>query len=637
MKKLDLAKGAPQFLILLLAALLLTASPRTASAQDPPGKVARMDIVEGSVTVQPAGTQAWLNANPNRPLTTGDGIWVGDSSRGEMHIGGTAVRFRNDTGISFLNLNDQAVQIQLAQGGLNVRLQRLYPGEAFEIDTPNLAFTLLSAGDFTISYDGDTNMTFVIVRSGSGEVTGGGTAYTMQAAQRAAISGPTPLSLENGPLPPLDDFEHWCANLDMQEQQSMSARYISTEVIGYQDLDRYGTWRTDPAYGHVWVPSGVEAGWAPYHRGHWVNIAPWGWTWVDEQPWGFAPFHYGRWAYSGGAWVWVPGSVAVVVGRAPVRPMYAPALVAFVGGGGFSVSLSLGGGGAGVAWFPLGPRDVWVPSYHCSPRYVENVNISGSTVIQRTQITNVYNTTVVNNVHVTNITYSNQAAPGAVMAVSRESFVGGRSVAEASVKISAEEIQRPHVAESKPISASEAPKVSAAAIHSSSTPPASIANRAIVTKMKPAPQVVPIGHTETVAKSNLVKAAPPATPKLAPPPKAAAAGTKPGAMGNAKPAPPAKPAAPTATGKPVKPAPTATEKPAKPAPTATEKPVKPAPMATEKPVKPAPTATEKPVKPAPTATEKPAQAAPSETKRTAKAATTGTKKSTKKTDKPEQP
>src|SRR5580698_6572962 len=161
--------------------------------------------------------------------------------------------------------------------------------------------------------------------------------------------------------------------------------------------------------------------------GHWAFVGPWGWTWVDDAPWGFAPFHYGRWAYVGGGWGWIPGpvavvgvgGVAVVGGGWGVRPVYAPALVGFVGGGGFSASIEIGGGVAGVAWVPLGPRDVWVPGYHTSAVYMTNVNVTSTTIVNRTQITNVYNTTIINNntTTVTKITYSNQAAPGAVTAV----------------------------------------------------------------------------------------------------------------------------------------------------------------------------------------------------------------------------
>jgi hypothetical protein len=525
---------------LLLAAGLLLALPGQVGAQvqDPPGRVARLNFIQGSVSMQPAGTQDWFDANPNRPLTTGDNLWSGDDGRGEFHLGSASMRLSNDTGISFLNLNDQAVQIQLAQGTLDVRLRQLGDNDAYEVDTPNLAFSLLRPGEYRISVDPNGNTTAITVWSGSGEVTGGGSAYNLDPGQQGIFSGTSPLSYDNEYAPPYDDFDNWCLSRDRREDQSQSARYISREVIGYDDLDAYGTWRTDPEYGNVWVPSGVAVGWAPYHLGHWAYVAPWGWTWVDDQPWGFAPFHYGRWAYAGGGWVWVPGSVAVVPGRPYVRPMYAPALVAFVGGGGFSVSIGLGGGIAGVAWFPLGPRDVWVPSYHASPAYVQNVNVSNSTVINRTQITTVYNTTTVTNVtNVTNITYMNQNAPGAVTAVSKEAFTTGKPVAAAAVKVTPQQIQHPQVVE-RTAAAPPRNLAPAAAVKASARPPAALANRPIVTKMKPSPQVVPIGHKDTIARSNLVKPAPPAPPAKKLPP----------------PAPATRPAAAPAPGKPVPPA-----------------------------------------------------------------------------------
>jgi len=552
MRRSNSAHGVRNLVFLLLAAGLLLVLPGQAGAQfqDPPGRVARLNFIQGSVSVQPAGTQDWFDANPNRPLTTGDNIWSGDDGRGELHVGGTSMRLWNDTGISFLNLNDQAIQIQLAQGTLNVRLRQLGATEGFEVDTPNLAFTLLRPGEYRINVDPDGSKTTIYVRAGSGEVTGGGSAYNLNTGQLVNFSGTSPLLYDNEGLPPFDDFDNWCISRDRIEEQSRTARFISREVIGYEDLDANGTWRVDPEYGNVWVPNGIAVDWAPYHHGHWAYVAPWGWTWVDDQPWGFAPFHYGRWAYARGAWLWVPGSVAVVVGHPYVRPMYAPALVAFVGGGGFSVSIGLGGGVVGMAWFPLGPRDVWVPSYHCSPAYVQSVNISNSTVINRTQITTIYNSTNVTNVtNVTNITYMNQNAPGAVTAVSKEAFTSGRPVAAVAVKVTPQQIQHPQVVER---TAPPAPRniVPAAAAKASVRPPAALANRGIVTKMKPSPQVVPIGHKETIARSNLVKPAPLAPPaKPLPPPTAA---TRPG--GAAAPGKPAPPVIKPATAPPTKPA-----------------------------------------------------------------------------------
>ena len=120
-------------------------------------------------------------------------------------------------------------------------------------------------------------------------------------------------------------------------------------------------WETAPEYGAVWYPASVASDWAPYRNGYWTDVGAWGPTWVDYAPWGYAPFHYGRWVWRGSYWGWVPGPVAV-------RPVYAPALVVFVGGPRFSISVSVGNRGPGyVGWFPLGPREVYVPTYRTSP------------------------------------------------------------------------------------------------------------------------------------------------------------------------------------------------------------------------------------------------------------------------------
>jgi len=95
------------------------------------------------------------------------------------------------------------------------------------------------------------------------------------------------------------------AQRDRREDHSASRRYVSDEAVGYEDLDEYGGWRNTPDYGTVWFPHTTVAGWAPYRYGHWVWIAPWGYTWVDDEPWGFAPFHYGRWVAVGGDWGWI--------------------------------------------------------------------------------------------------------------------------------------------------------------------------------------------------------------------------------------------------------------------------------------------------------------------------------------------
>jgi hypothetical protein len=552
------------FLLSFLACALFLALPGITAAQDdPPGRVARLNFIQGSVSLQPAGTEDWLDANPNRPLTTGDQLWADGGSRGELHLGSTSIRVSELTGISFLNVSDQAVQIQVAQGSADIRILHMWDNENYEIDTANLAFTILRPGEYRVDVDPDGTQTIITVREGAGEVTAGGQAYNLTGGQQYAFAGTDQVNYSADYLPDPDDFDNWCVDRDHREDNAASARYISREVIGYEDLDAYGTWRVDATYGPVWVPTAVAFDWAPYHTGHWTFVAPWGWTWVDDAPWGFAPFHYGRWAYLGGGWAWVPGPVAIVAPRPGVvvvagggwgvRPVYAPALVGFVGGGGFSASIAIGGGVEGVAWIPLGPRDVWVPGYHTSAAYMTNVNVTSTTIVNRTQITNVYNTTIINNTtNVTKITYSNQAAPGAVTAVPQAAFQGGRAVAAASVKVSAEEVSSPKVISAKPVApTAESVRGPAAAAAASARPPATLASHPVVTKMAPSPKAIPVGHSAPMTAA----AYKPATKPNARPNTSIKPAVRP-TVNAAKPAnPPAgRPAADAPAAKPVNPA-----------------------------------------------------------------------------------
>ena len=396
----------------------------SADADDPSTRAARLAYVAGAFSVQPAGTDEWVAAPVNRPLTTGDKLWSDSDGRIELQLDGSLLRLGANTSVSFLNLGDEITQVQLSSGTIVVRVRRLDDAETYEIDTPNLAFSILRPGLYRITVDESGATTAIAVRSGQGEVTGAGYAYSVYPNELDTFSGVDPLAEDRESLgPDRDALEAWGAERDERWQRSESARYVSPDVVGYQDLDDQGDWRPSPAYGYVWYPRGIEPGWAPYHSGHWTYIAPWGYTWVDDHPWGYAPFHYGRWVFEGGAWGWIPAPPRIE-GAVYVRPVYAPALVAWVGVG------------AGVAWVALGPREVFVPSYPVSRAYVNNVNVSNTTV-NTTVINNIYNTTIVNNktVNVTTINYANRRVPGAVAAVSTQAFSSAQPVSRNLVRV----------------------------------------------------------------------------------------------------------------------------------------------------------------------------------------------------------
>ncbi len=475
MRKTALSLG-----VLFFAIALVSAFPGSVAAQDqdPPGRVARLNYIQGSVSYQVSGDQDWVQADPNRPLTTGDNLWADKDSRGEVHIGSTAIRMSSETGVSFLTLDDRTTQLQLAQGTIEVHLRILPSGDAFEVDTPNLALTLTQPGEYRIETDPNGGSTAIVVREGEGEVTGSGDTWDLGPNQQYTFNGTDQLTYDASPAPGFDDFEDWCQSRDQRENNAVSAKYVSRDVDGYYDLDDYGSWESDSDYGEIWVPSGVAVGWSPYQMGHWVFIEPWGWTWVDSEPWGWAPFHYGRWAYARDRWGWVPGPVVV-------RPVYAPALVGFVGGGGFGFSVAFGGGFSGVGWFPLGPRDVFVPGYRCSPRYFQNVNVTNTRIVNVTEVRNVYNTAVVNR-DVTHVNYTYANNERAITAVSRDTFVNARPVDRAMVRVNADQIRGARVADSGPIAPTRTSYISATARVSTAKPSYSFAQRPVVARLNPA-------------------------------------------------------------------------------------------------------------------------------------------------------
>ena len=358
----------------IAAVVLLCASTGVVQAQyaandssaDPPSRVARLSYMEGDLGFLPAGARDWSDARINRPLTTGDRLSSGQDSRAELELGGGALRIAGRTDVGLLDLNDQIAQLELTRGTLSLTVRHLDRDQSYEIDTPTLALVVDQPGTFRVDVEDDGRSTQVTAFDGSAS------AYGENNAQRDINPGRSyrfdDSSLASVTISEIggeDAFDAWSSERERRYAGSTTRQYVSDDVIGYQDLDQYGEWQTTSDYGAVWFPNDVGADWAPYRDGHWAYIAPWGWTWVDDAPWGFAPYHYGRWAYVRGGWGWIPGPVTM-------RPIYAPALVAFVGGDGWSVGISSGP----VGWFPLGPGEIYNPWYYASRGYYTEVNIT---------------------------------------------------------------------------------------------------------------------------------------------------------------------------------------------------------------------------------------------------------------------
>jgi hypothetical protein len=402
--------------LIFLVALAFAVPVAAQEDADPPARAARINLTEGAVSLQPSGTDVWTNDILNRPFASGDRLWSDRESRAEVHVGSSAIRLGSESGVEVLGIDDRSVQLKQTAGTLSIRVRALGPDETFEIDTPTAALSVLAPGEYRIDIDEQAGLLRVAALSGQIAVTAGSDAGTVRAGGQAEYSPDQGIAAaEVHALSAGDAFDRWVEERDRREDRSVAPRYVSRETTGYEDLDDYGSWQTIDDYGPVWTPV-VAVGWAPYRNGHWAWVAPWGWTWVDAAPWGFAPFHYGRWISLGGRWCWTPGPRRAV-------PVYAPALVGWVGRPAPGVMV---GAGPAVGWFPLGWNEVYVPSYRVSTTYVRNVNVTNI------HVTNEYITRYVGTADRPVMggapAFRNQAIPGAVTATTRAAFTGAERV-----------------------------------------------------------------------------------------------------------------------------------------------------------------------------------------------------------------
>ncbi len=390
---------------------------------DPPAEVARVSVLAGNVSVEPASVDQFSAAQVNAPLTTGDRLYTDVGANAAVETGQVAVRLGQQTDLTVTALTDPLEQFGLAQGGVHLRSFAMPPGTTVELDTPNVAVTVLQRGDVRVDVDPDSGTTTVQVVSGEVQVDGNGFQQVLDPGQRVQLAGSDPVEAQSMDEPEADGLDAFSGDQDAAYQSGMQGEdaYVNPYTIGAEDLNGNGDWETDPDEGAVWYPAGVAAGWVPYSCGSWTWVAPWGWTWVDCAPWGFAPFHYGRWEHRKDRWGWIPGP-------AVVRPVYSPAMVAFVGGP----------GATGVtAWFALGPQDAYAPWYHASPRYVNRVNAASLHDPNADEVRSLYNQTTLAGVYAAPGARAYGNRPLATVAVSQASFAAGRPVAQSTAQVSA--------------------------------------------------------------------------------------------------------------------------------------------------------------------------------------------------------
>src|SRR5258708_4866542 len=243
-------------MLLSLAGLMSFGAPKARADEDkdPPTRVARISYVDGSVSLQPGGEGDWGSAARNRPMTIGDKIWVDKDSRAELQAGTAAIHLGSMTALSFLNLDQGITQVRLAEGSINFRVSELREGDLYEVDAPNLAFTVKQAGAFRIDVAETGDSARVTVIRGEGEVTAAGKTYEVHAGERGEFTGTDNIEYNIDRAPGPDGLDRWAAERDRKEDDSVSSRYVPRDMVGYDDLDDYAPWRDEPQYAQVWYP-----------------------------------------------------------------------------------------------------------------------------------------------------------------------------------------------------------------------------------------------------------------------------------------------------------------------------------------------------------------------------------------------
>jgi len=353
------------FAVIFFAFALI--SPGLSAAQERYPSVARISFVSGPVSYSRGDDpDEWDDAIENVPLTIGDRIYAPEDGRAELQLpSGNFVRLAPRSYFTALNLSDDIKQFYLGEGAASFNIRRLRSDEVIEIDTPNVSVTLDQPGRYRIAVDEDGNSR-ISVRRGRVIVAASGRQITVENSE-IRIYGTDSPRYEIVGLPATDAFDRWVAERDDRFDRAYSgaSRYASEEIIGVEDLSDYGRWENIPEYGYAWTPSVVAAGWAPFSVGRWFWQDPWGWTWISGERWGWATSHYGRWMPYRSRWYWVPV-------RPRTRVIYAPACVEFV-----RVRDHVG-------WFPLHPRDRFIPWWERRDRRSINQNI---TYVNRTYVT----------------------------------------------------------------------------------------------------------------------------------------------------------------------------------------------------------------------------------------------------------
>lgn len=345
-----------------------------AAALAPPARVGQLSLVSGGVRMRVDAASGWELAVPNTPITSGSAVATDIPGRAEVRIGSTGLQLGQDAQVVWTEISDHGLQLELRNGLAALRVRVLAPGEQVRVKVGGVTVQLLKPGAYRFRHVQQRARLGVWVLEGQARLAFNQQDITLGPKQQLQIDRELTTSV---PASAGEDHESFDGFADVRDRRSAAAQsldFVSAEMTGAEALDGHGSWLEEAGVGAVWFPRQLPLDWAPYRFGRWRWLAPWGWTWVDDAPWGFAPSHYGRWLFAVGRWGWAPGPLAT--GPAAARPVFAPALVGFYGTAASAVWVSSAAATPVVGWYPLAPGEVYWPAYNTPMGYVRALNAS---------------------------------------------------------------------------------------------------------------------------------------------------------------------------------------------------------------------------------------------------------------------
>lgn len=344
-------------------------------------RVARITLLNGDVQIKRNSVENWEKATNNLPLAEGDELTTSRDARIEIEFDRyNYLRLAENSYLKITTLRDGGIAVSLPQGTMVLRVSKFEKDkEFFEIDAPKTTLAVQKEGMYRID-SGDTNSSEIrltATEKGEARIYSGNSGFTLKNGRSAKLflSGNFEGEWETGDASRYaDEFDSWVLERDAivakRLRDSNVDKYYDSEITGADELLENGQWIYTRKYGYVWKPysSSISgySNWSPYRYGHWRWFPPYGWTWVNDEPWGWATYHYGRWVWDNGGWYWSP-----YARNRWRRSWWSPALVIVTYSGGY------------YCWYPL----PYHYNYYNYNAYYYNNN---TTIINN-------NTTIINN------------------------------------------------------------------------------------------------------------------------------------------------------------------------------------------------------------------------------------------------